>query len=108
MPRAAIERAETKRRAPERKTIEAPKIVIGAFPWCQDYTIGYMAMTLRLTDEEQAALQRRAYMCGISMQEAARQAIREYVTRAEHRNRVSRAAERVIGVHAEALERLGL
>ncbi len=66
-----------------------------------------MAMTLRLTNEEQAALQRRADLDGISMQEAARQAVREYVARAEHRGRVSRAAERVIEVHAEALERLG-
>lgn len=66
-----------------------------------------MAMTLRLTDEEQAALQRRADLDGISMQEAARQAVREYVARAEHRDRVSRAAERAIDVHAEALERLG-
>lgn len=64
-------------------------------------------MTLRLTDEEQAALQRRADLDGISMQEAARRAVREYVARAEHRDRVSRAAERVIEVHAEALERLG-
>lgn len=64
-------------------------------------------MTLRLTNEEQAALQRRADLDGISMQEAARQAVREYVARAEHRDRVSHAAERVIEVHAEALERLG-
>jgi len=66
-----------------------------------------MAMTLRLTNEEQAALQRRADRDGISMQEAARQAVREYVARAEHRDRVSRAAERVIEAHADALERLG-
>lgn len=64
-------------------------------------------MTLRLTEDEQAALQRRADLDGISMQEAARRAVREYVARAEHRDRVSRAAERVIEVHAEALERLG-
>jgi len=66
-----------------------------------------MAMTLRLTNEEQAALQRRADLDGISMQEAARQAVREYVARVEHRDRVRRAAERVIEVHAGALERLG-
>jgi predicted transcriptional regulator len=66
-----------------------------------------MAMTLRLTNEEQAALQRRADLDGISMQEAARQAVREYVARSEHRDRVSRAAGRVIEVHADALERLG-
>ncbi len=66
-----------------------------------------MAMTLRLTDEEQAALQQRADRDGISMQEAARRAVREYVARAEHRDRVSRAAELVTEAHAEALERLG-
>lgn len=64
-------------------------------------------MTLRLTGEEQAALQRRAARDGISMQEAARRAVREYVARAEHRDRVARAAERVVEAHAEALDRLG-
>ena len=38
-----------------------------------------MAMTLRLTDEEQAALRERAAREGISMQDAARRAVREYV-----------------------------
>ena len=66
-----------------------------------------MAMTLRLTEDEQSALQSRADAEGISMQEAARRAIREYVARAEHRDRVARAAERITRVHAEALERLG-
>ena len=66
-----------------------------------------VAMTLRLTDEEQVALQKRAEAEGISMQEAARRAVREYVARAEHRDRVTRSAERVMTTHAEALERLG-
>ena len=66
-----------------------------------------MAMTLRLTEDEQSALQSRADAEGISMQEAARRAIREYVARAEHRDRVARAVERITRVHAEALERLG-
>jgi Ribbon-helix-helix protein, copG family len=64
-------------------------------------------MTLRLTDAEQAALQRRAEVEGVSMQEAARRAVREYVARAEHRDRVTRSAEHVMTVHAEALDRLG-
>jgi hypothetical protein len=64
-------------------------------------------MTLRLTEEEQSALQQQADAEGISMQEAARRAIREYVARAQHRDRVARAAERVTTVHAEALDRLG-
>ena len=64
-------------------------------------------MTLRLTEEEQAALKERADAAGISMQEAARQAVREYVARSEHRDRVMVAAGRVVASHAEALERLG-
>ena len=64
-------------------------------------------MTLRLTEDEQIALRERAEVEGISMQEAARRAVREYVTRGEHRDRVSAAAERVTAAHAEALERLG-
>lgn len=66
-----------------------------------------MAMTLRLTDEEQAALRDRAEREGISMQDAARRAVREYVARGEHRERVHRAAERVVDAHADALRRLG-
>jgi hypothetical protein len=66
-----------------------------------------MAMTLRLTDDEQDALRRRAEEEGISMQDAARRAVREYVARGEHRDRVKAAAERVKTAHADALERLG-
>ena len=66
-----------------------------------------MAMTLRLTDEEQAALRARAELDGISMQEAARRAVREYVARSEHRDRVDHAATRVMERQADAIERLG-
>ena len=66
-----------------------------------------MAMTLRLTDEEREALRERAQAEGISMQEAARRAVREYVTRGEHRGRVAIAADRVIAAHRDALDRLG-
>ncbi len=64
-------------------------------------------MTLRLTDDEQAALRERAEAEGISMQEAARRAVREFVARGEHRDRVSAAARRVMDQHADALRRLG-
>ena len=70
-------------------------------------TMGAVAMTLRLTDEEQAALKERADAAGISMQEAARQAVRDYISRSQHRDRVMAAAGRIIVAHAEALERLG-
>ena len=75
--------------------------------WYRADTIRDMAMTLRLTEDEQAALRERAAAEGISMQEAARRAVREFVIRGQHRDRVSAAARRVIEAHAEALERLG-
>jgi len=66
-----------------------------------------MAMTLRLTEDEQKALRERAQIEGVSMQDAARRAVREYVAGGAHRDRVMGAAERVIDAHAEALDRLG-
>lgn len=64
-------------------------------------------MTLRLTDEEQDELRQRAASEGVSMQEVARRAIREYVGLADHRDRVVASAERIMRVHADAIERLG-
>ena len=64
-------------------------------------------MTLRLTDDEQAALRERAAAEGISMQDAARRAVREYVARGAHRDRVAAAAQRMQDAHADALRRLG-
>lgn len=66
-----------------------------------------MAMTLRLTDEEQDELKKRAANDGVSMQEVARRAIREYVGLGDHRDRVVASAERVMRAHAEAIDRLG-
>lgn len=66
-----------------------------------------MAMTLRLTDDEHEALRERAAVEGISLQDAARRAVREYVAGAQHRDRVSDAAQRVMSTHADALQRLG-
>ncbi len=66
-----------------------------------------MAMTLRLTDDEQEALKARAEIEGISMQEAARRAVREFVSRGNHRDRVGQAADRIGENHADALRRLG-
>ena len=66
-----------------------------------------MAMTLRLTEDEQTALRERADAEGISMQDAARRAVREFVARGAHRDRVSDAASRVIAAHRDALDRLG-
>ncbi len=66
-----------------------------------------MAMTLRLTDAEKEGLQARAEIEGISMQEAARRAVREYVSGREHSDRVADAASRVIDAHGDAIDRLG-
>jgi predicted transcriptional regulator len=66
-----------------------------------------MAMTLRLTDNEQAALRERAEAEGISMQDAARRAVREFVSRGQHRDRVGAAATVILTKHADALRRLG-
>lgn len=66
-----------------------------------------MAMTLRLTEDEQTALRQRAEREGSSMQDVARRAVRDYIVKGEHRDRVAAAAERVKMAHAEALERLG-
>ena len=66
-----------------------------------------MAMTLRLTADAQAALRDRAAAEGISMQDAARRAVREFVARGEHLARVSAAARLILDVHADAIERLG-
>ena len=66
-----------------------------------------MAMTLRLSDEEQEALRQRASEDGISMQDAARRAIRDYVARSAHQDRVAAATDLIVSVHAEALDRLG-
>ena len=70
-------------------------------------TVSDVAMTLRLTDEEHDALRVRAALDGISMQEAVRRAVREYVTRADHRDRVAAAADVIVQHHADALRRLG-
>lgn len=66
-----------------------------------------MAMTLRLTAEEQELLKERAAVEGVSMQDVARRAIRDYLARSEHRSRVSAAADLIVDVHADALDRLG-
>ncbi len=70
-------------------------------------TITNMAMTLRLSEKEQRALKKRAEREGVSMQDAARRAIREYLDNSEHTTRVIDAAKQIMKVHAEAIEQLG-
>jgi plasmid stability protein len=64
-------------------------------------------MTLQLPDEEQEGLRVCASYLGISVQDAARQAIREYIERFDNRARVAGASDLILSVHADAIERLG-
>ena len=66
-----------------------------------------MAMTLRLADDETEALRRRAALERRSMQEAARQAIREYVENHGRAEVLDRILDEELPRYSEALERLG-
>jgi len=63
-------------------------------------------MTLRLTDEESNALRTRADFEGRSMQDVAREALREYISRHSHDDLVDRVMDSELPRFAEALERL--
>jgi predicted transcriptional regulator len=65
-----------------------------------------MAMTLRLTDEETQALRRRAELERRSMQDVARQAVREYVESHSRADLLDRVLDEELPRYAEALERL--
>jgi hypothetical protein len=66
-----------------------------------------MAMTLRLADAEADALRRRAELEGRSMQEVAREAIREYVDAHSRAELLDRVLDEELPRYAEALDRLG-
>jgi predicted transcriptional regulator len=66
-----------------------------------------MAMTLRLTDEETNALRKRAQAEGRSMQEVARQAVRDYVHLTSQGELLDRILDSELPRYSEALERLG-
>jgi hypothetical protein len=66
-----------------------------------------MAMTLRLTDQESAALRQRAAREGRSMQEIARVAIREYIDRTSRQELLDEVLDEELPRFAEALRRLG-
>jgi predicted transcriptional regulator len=66
-----------------------------------------MAMTLRLSDDETEALRRQAQREDRSMQEVARQAVRDYVERAARRDLLDRVLDEDLPRYAEALRRLG-
>jgi hypothetical protein len=64
-------------------------------------------MTLRLTPDETEALRRRADLEGRSMQEVAREAVRDYVERVSRRELLDHVLDEDLPRFAEALERLG-
>ena len=64
----------------------------------------HMAMNLRLSDEETAALRRKAEQEGRSMQEVARDAIQQYTS--DRPARLQQAVERIRNEDAELLDRL--
>jgi len=66
-----------------------------------------MAMTLRLTDAETEALRLRARREGRSMQEVAREAVREYIERTSRRELLDQVLDEDLPRYAEALRRLG-
>jgi plasmid stability protein len=66
-----------------------------------------MPMTLRLTEDETEALRRRARREGRSMQEVAREAVREYIERTSRRELLGQVLDEDLPRYAEALERLG-
>ena len=66
-----------------------------------------MAMTLRLTDEDDHALALLADAQGISKQEATVRAIRDAAARHVHQDRVSELSAVARARYAEVLERLG-
>lgn len=66
-----------------------------------------MPMTLRLTEQETEALRKRAERESRSMQEVARQAVREYVDGHSRAELLDEVLDEELPRYAEALERLG-
>ena len=66
-----------------------------------------VAMTLRLDEQESDALRHRAELEGRSMQDVARQAVRDYIERTSKRELLDRVLDDELPRYAEALERLG-
>lgn len=66
-----------------------------------------MSMTLRLSDDEANALRERADHESRSMQDVARQAVREYVENHSRAELLDHVLDEELPRYAEALERLG-
>jgi hypothetical protein len=85
----------------------APVHTVAALHGIVRDTIVYMAMTLRLADDETEALRQRAELEHRSMQEVARHAIREYVENHSRAELLDQVLDEELPRYAEALERLG-
>lgn len=66
-----------------------------------------MAMTLRLDDQQTAALRARAEHEGASMQDVAQRAIEEYVARHSLADKVNASLDRSLPRYADLIRRLG-
>lgn len=66
-----------------------------------------MAMTLRLSDDETDALRRYAERESRSMQDVARQAVRDYIENHSRAALLDNVLDEELPRYAEALERLG-
>ena len=66
-----------------------------------------MAMTLRLTDDDERALAELAAADGVSKQEATVRAIREAAARRSHQTKVSELSAHARVRYADLLDRLG-
>lgn len=64
-------------------------------------------MTVRLDEQGTEALRRQAELEGRSMQDVARQAVREYLERNGKRTALDRVLDGELPRYADALERLG-
>lgn len=64
-------------------------------------------MTLRLDDDETEALRRRAAIESRSMQEIAKQAVRDYIDSHSRADLLQQVLTEEIPKYAEALDRLG-
>jgi plasmid stability protein len=77
---------------------------------CRDTTrdtIWLMAMTLRLSEAETEALRRRAALEHRSMQDVARQAVRDYIEQHSRDQLITSVMDSQLPRYAEALQRLG-
>lgn len=63
-------------------------------------------MTLRLSDEDMAALKLRAQLEGVSMQVVVQRAIREYIEEHSRAELIDQVLDRELPRYAEALQRL--